>query len=235
MLTSENRSRSLGLLILVAIAPSIGALSALWIWPGGQGNVVYAVCKLVLYGVPALVAFRTVSRTQFAEGLRKGLSASSLIAAFASGILISGLILGIWFWVLAGTTDVSRLLDVVESSGMGSPLQFWLFAAWLCIGNSLLEEFVFRWFIDSRLRGLGVQPLFAIPLSGLIFTIHHIIVLAAYFDLPVVILGSAGVFIGGMIWSVMLRRWGSLIPAWISHALVDVAIIIVGASILGLL
>ena len=36
--TSAHRNRILGLLIVVACAPSIGALSALWLSPGGLGN-----------------------------------------------------------------------------------------------------------------------------------------------------------------------------------------------------
>jgi membrane protease YdiL (CAAX protease family) len=45
-------------------------------------------------------------------------------------------------------------------------------------------------------------------------------------------LGSAGVFAGGLIWSWSLRRYDSLIPGWISHALVDLAVVIIGASML---
>ena len=41
-------------------------------------------------------------------------------------------------------------------------------------------------------------------------------------------------FIGGLVWSWTLLRWNSLLPGWISHALVDVAVLVVGASILGL-
>ena len=48
-------------------------------------------------------------------------------------------------------------------------------------------------------------------------------------------MGSMGVFIGGLIWSWTLRQWGSIVPGWISHAIVDLAIAIVGASMLGLI
>ena len=118
---------------------------------------------------------------------------------------------------------------------MDGATAFWLFAAWLSLGNSLLEEFVFRWFVDGRLDRLGTPFALALPISGLIFTAHHVIVLAAYFDPLMVLLGSVGVFIGGLTWSWSLRRWGSLLPGWISHAIVDIAIFIVGAHMLGLL
>ena len=153
----------------------------------------------------------------------------------ASGLLIGGGIVALWFGWLQSTVDTSRLLEVIAESGLDQGGRFWLFAAWLIVGNSLLEEVVFRWFVDSRLGGLGIRAAIAIPMSALIFTIHHIIVLAAYFDVTLILMGSMGVFIGGLMWSWTLRRWGSIIPGWISHALVDLAIVIVGASMLGLL
>lgn len=225
---------TLGLLLMVAAAPSIGALSALWLWPGSVGSTIYALCKVVLYGIPAIVAWCTLTRADIREGIRRGLRTAPILYAIVSGLVIGGGILLLWFTLLAERSDTVKLVDVVTETGLDQQLRYWAFAAWLCIGNSLLEEFVFRWFIDSRLRILGVPPIFALGLSAAIFTMHHVIVLAAFFDPPLVILGSAGVFVGGVIWSWSLRHWQSLLPAWISHALIDVAIFLVGASILGI-
>ena len=90
-------------------------------------------------------------------------------------------------------------------------------------------------FVDGRLDRLAIPRFLILPISAFIFTAHHVIVLAAYFDPLMVVLGSCGVFIGGLLWSWSLRRWGSLLPGWISHAIVDIAIFIVGASMIGLL
>jgi membrane protease YdiL (CAAX protease family) len=43
---------------------------------------------------------------------------------------------------------------------------------------------------------------------------------------------SLGVFVGGLLWSWLLRRHGSLVPGYLSHILVDLAIFVVGASML---
>ena len=231
---STTKNRTLGLLLIVACVPSIGALSALWIWPGTLGGALYAVCKIVLYGVPTIVAFQTVRRAKPFTGFLRGFKRAPVSFGVLSGLFIGGFILGLWYWVLSGNVDLARLLDVVRENGLDQPVKYWLFAAWLCIGNSLLEEFAFRWFIDSRLRILGLGPVVAMPISAVIFTMHHVIVLSAFFGPLIVVLGSAGVFMGGLIWSFSLMRWGTLVPGWISHALVDLAIIIIGASILGL-
>ena len=231
---NARRTRTLVLLALVVAAPSTGALAALWLWPGPLGSGVYLAAKCVLYGIPAVIAWRTVTRQNLLDGLRRGLGRGALLFGLLSGLLISGVILGAWFWVLSGRVDVGALLAVVREAGMDDPIRYWLFAAWLCIGNSLLEEFVFRWFVDGRLSQLGLPRGLMLPISALIFTAHHVLVLAAYFSPGMVVLGSVGVFIGGLVWSWTLLRWNSLLPGWISHALVDVAVLVVGASILGL-
>ena len=233
--SKSNKSWLLGTLLIVAIAPSIGSLAGLWIWTGTLGSMIYAVCKTLLYGVPAYVAWRTISRKDLLSGWRSGTRLWAILLGTLSGLVIGGGIVMFWFAGFRDTVDTNRLLVVMMESGLNQPTRFWLFAAWLTIGNSLLEEFVFRWFVDSRLKILGLPFIIAIPISALIFTIHHVIVLAAFFDPRMVLSGSVGVFIGGLIWSVTLRLCKSVIPGWISHALVDLAIVLVGASILGLI
>ena len=226
--TKDRARGDLYLLLPVVAAPSIGTLSALWFWPGPIGGAVYAGCKVVLYGLPFLLWLR-MSRSQrpsFRTDLR------GVTGGLVSGTAIGSLILGLWFLSLADTTDTGPLLAVITENGLGAPVKFWLFAAWLCIGNSLLEEFVFRWFVDGRLRNLGLRIVWILPVSAGIFTLHHIFVLGAYFGPTLTIVGSSGVFIGGVLWSILHLKSSSLMPGWISHAIVDVAIIVVGASML---
>lgn len=226
--TKRRRSMLLAVLLPVVLAPTLGTLSALWFWPGAFGSTIYAGCKTVLYGLPLTIWVKSPK----AERPSFGLDTKWMLAGIGSGALISGVILALWFLILAGSTDTDALIQVIRENGLDGPLKFWLFAAWLCLGNSLLEEIVFRWFVDTRLRALGLRWAGVLPVSAAIFTLHHVFVLAAYFDVTLTLLGSLGVFIGGMLWSILRLKSGSLVPGWISHALVDLAIILVGASIL---
>ena len=195
------RNRTLLLLLIVAIAPSIGALSALWLWPGAVGGTIYTLCKVVLYGVPASVAWRTLDRTVVVEGFKRGLKIGPIVFAIASGVVIGGVILLVWYGLLPGNLPVGSLLAVVDESGLRDPVRYLLMAVWLCTGTALLEAIVFRRLVDSRLRLMRVPGLIAIPRSGLIFTAHHILVLAAYFPAGATAIFSLGVFIGGVTWS----------------------------------
>jgi hypothetical protein len=236
MATSELqvplRRRTFGLLILVILAPSLGALAALWWWPGSCGSAIYSLCKLVLYGVPTVVAWRTITRAQLVRGLRAGVQPAALLWGIGSGGMLGAVILVGWFGFVQGQLDLAALREVVNANGLDEPVRYWTMAIWLSVGNALLEEFVFRWFVDSRLKQLGLWIGLAIPISALIFTAHHVLVLMAYFPAVETILFSLGVFVGGLLWSWLLRRHGSLVPGYLSHILVDLALFVVGASML---
>ena len=220
------------LLLVVAIAPSIGAVSALWLWPGSIGGGIYVACKCILYGIPAVVAWKSVDGRSVLQGIKRGLAPVPLAFALGSAVLFGGVVLLAWNLYFRESLDLSNLKAVVAESGLDRPAAYLLMALWLSTGNALLEEFVFRWFVDSRLRLLGTPIVAAIALSGFIFTAHHILVLAAYFPVGPTIIFSMGIFIGGVCWSLALRRWHSLMPGWISHAFVDMAVFLVGWQML---
>lgn len=136
-------------------------------------------------------------------------------------------------WPLIGETaiDAAALRDLLHKNGLSSAARFFLAAAWICLVNSLLEEYAFRWFITSRIE--VVTPRGAVVLSGLAFTAHHLIILFALLPSAMAGIAGSGVFIGGLAWSWLYRRCGSVWPGWISHILVDVAIMGVGWQALG--
>ncbi len=231
LLAAPSRLRIAWPLILVGLAPSLGTLSALWWWPGTIGPSIYLLCKLVLYGVPTYFLMRTFDRESFLRGVRNGIQKGPLVYGTLSGILISVCILILWFVFLSGAIDFSPLLNRMEESGMNQMWKYLAFAIWLSLGNSLLEEFAFRWFVDGRLRLLGFSYIWVLLISAGIFTVHHVLVLLAFFDTGPAMVFSMGIFIGGLLWSWMHLKWGTLIPGWISHALIDIAVLAVGFDI----
>ena len=72
----------------------------------------------------------------------------------------------------------------------------------------------------------------AVLASAACFTVHHVTALQAQFDWKVTLLASLGVFIGGAIWSWMYGRYRSVWPGYLSHAIVDVAIYVIGWGII---
>jgi membrane protease YdiL (CAAX protease family) len=61
---------------------------------------------------------------------------------------------------------------------------------------------------------------------------HHIIVLLQYFPVPLTIFLSLMIGIGGVIWSWMYLRQGSLMGAWIAHMIVDFGALWIGYQLI---
>ncbi len=217
----SDRTRSLLALLLVAPAPTVGVFMAYYAAPGDVGAAAYTVSKAILYGFP-LVWLLWIERSRLSRSpMRRG----GAVAGLVSGLIIAGLILGAW--QLAGPLDGAAMRKALAPLGFNDPLKFLGLAAWMSLANALLEEYAFRWFVFSRVRAL-LPAIPAVAATGLIFTAHHVLVLKAFFDWPIVWVSSAGVLVGGLTWSALYARYGSIWPAWISHLCADVAIFTIG-------
>jgi hypothetical protein len=97
---------------------------------------------------------------------------------------------------------------------------------WITL-NSLMEEYVWRWFCfrqgEVLFGGMG-----GMWVSALGFTLHHIIALSGQFSLAATLLGSFGVFCGGTMWSWLYLKYRSVWPCYVSHAVVDLPIFVIG-------
>ncbi|MBL9148572.1 MAG: CPBP family intramembrane metalloprotease [Phycisphaerae bacterium] len=216
------RWSALASLAIVIPAPSIGALASFWLFPGPIGLVTYAVCKAVLYLTPALWSRFVDGEPWSWSPPRKG----GFGIGIGLGLLIGALIWAVYLVLGERAIDVSIFREVLDKNGLSTPMRFLVAAAWLSFVNALLEEYVFRWFITTRFA--AVAPRAAIGLSAAAFTLHHVIVLLKYLPVPSTILASAGIFVGGLLWSWLYRRSDSVWPPYVSHAIVDLAVMGVG-------
>ena len=116
------------------------------------------------------------------------------------------------------------LKAILDPVGLTVP---WKFAAaivfWVFI-NSVLEEYVFRWFITSKIEQFVKGKWRSSFLSSAVFTLHHSIALVIFLNPLGAIIASVGVFIGGTVFSWLYLEYRSIWIAWIAHAFADVAI-----------
>jgi membrane protease YdiL (CAAX protease family) len=110
---------------------------------------------------------------------------------------------------------------------------FWAFAVVLSLFHSLLEEYYWRGFVfgllDERLDQWQANLLAAAAFSS-----HHFVILWAFFPPWLALLTGVGVFLGGVIWSWQYHFQGrrSLAGIWVSHALVDFTLMVIGWQLL---
>lgn len=197
-------------------------------------KVAFVAGKMIQFGFPIVLVWMTARHLirierPHSDGIWLGLGFGAFVSL---GIFL------LYFAVLRGT-DVfgetpNKVNDILRQVNLDSRLGFLLFAAFISIPHSFLEEYYWRWFVFgwlSRYLPLSI----AIVVSSLAFMAHHVIVLAVYLPgyfwlaaVPFSLCTAAG----GGVWAWMYHRYKTLYPIWVSHLLVDLALMAVGYDLL---
>jgi len=205
-------------------APSLGAWIGLILLPGHPvGRVLFFLSKAWLVVLPILWRLRIERRPlSWSPPRHGGFGLGALLGVAAAGLI--GLVYG-------GLGPALLDPDAFRAMGASTGLAQWpvyLVGAlyWISV-NSVLEEMVWRWFVVERFEALGLGA-GSVPASAAGFTIHHIVAMRVYCDWPATLFCAAGVFVGGALWSALYRRTRSIWPGYLSHAIVDVAVFVLG-------
>ncbi|MDP6333509.1 MAG: lysostaphin resistance A-like protein [Candidatus Poseidoniaceae archaeon] len=221
---SNQNSLALIGLILVAIAPSISVITGFALKAGLLAIIVFIFTKMWVFGLPAFW-YLYIEKGEKSLSLPKngGWKVSTFLGI---GMLI--VIFIAYFLLGEKLLKADELIEILDSVGLTVAWKFALAILFWVFINSVLEEYVFRWFITSKIEQLVGGVWIPIFLSAGIFTIHHTIALAYFIDPLGNLLASLGVFIGGAIFSWLYMTYRSIWIAWIAHAIADIAIFIIG-------
>jgi membrane protease YdiL (CAAX protease family) len=225
--TMTTRQRSIRALLLLAPIPTLGIASVLIWWPGPVGRSLFSAAKVWLLLFPVLWHLGIDRGRLSLSPVRKGgLGVGALVG------LAMAAVIGATYWLIAvPRIDPAMLRSEVADMGLATPSAYALGALYWIFINSVVEEYVFRWFVQSRCETLMPRWI-AIGVSAAIFTTHHVVAMATFLNPVLTALASAGVFIGGATWSWMANRYGSIWPGWVAHALADVAVFACGWHLL---
>jgi membrane protease YdiL (CAAX protease family) len=224
----EPPASALTALLLIAGAPTFGVLAAMYIWPGTLlGKIVFFACIAWLLGLPLFWHRIVDGRRWTLSPARKG---GFGVGAFL-GLAISVVIVVTFLVIGRQQIDPAVMTAEAEQNGIGTWPMYLAFSAYLILVNSVLEEYVYRWFIFSKCEVLLPGWLAVLVAAG-IFTVHHVFALMEQVPPLITAIGSVGVFIGGAIWSWMYLKYRSVWPGYLSHAIVDVAILAIGAYVI---
>ena len=213
------RRRALLALVFLAPAPSLGVWAAMVAAPGSVGHGVFLIAKLWLLVFPA-AWYLLVEKGKPSWSLpRRG----GMVAGVLSGVILAAaIVLGAWLGDVQHM-DLSPLRAAVREMNLASSAAYFAGAAAWTLVNSLIEEYVYRWFVLRQCEVL-LPPAAAVIASAAVFTIHHVIALNQYLEPGFTALASAGVFVGGIVWATLYHRYRSIWPGWISHVLADIAV-----------
>lgn len=207
----------------------------------------YTACKIAQFLLP-IVWLLLVARR------RRGASPASprhsdrgptknrdthLAGGVASGALLAAIVLLFYMVVLRGgdlTAEAAvRIAARLEALHCATPIRYVALALFISVVHSFLEEYYWRWFAFGRLRAyLGMGG--AVALSSVAFAAHHVIALHTFTGSGhfwwATLLFSLAVAGAGALWAWQYARGGSLVPVWVSHTLVDLAIMATGYDLI---
>jgi membrane protease YdiL (CAAX protease family) len=210
-------------LYFVALAPGAGS------GPSPLMQAVYAGSKVVQFGFP-VIYLMLADRSGFREW---GLSRKGVGLGVVFGLVVAAGVFPVFevlrrVGLLDGVGEALRAK--VTELGVPTPGAFAALAAFIALLHSGLEEYYWRGFVFGRLRmAIAFGP--AVTVSSLGFMAHHVIILAVYMPgrlCSVAVPLSLCIAVGGAFWAWLYERSGSLLGPWVSHAVVDAAIMAVG-------
>ena len=216
-------------LALVAFVPTISILFTLTYNDDEfTSQIFFIICKLWLLLAPAYWYLRFEKNPpSWSLPSRDGMAVGGI-----SGIIMSIIIIVMWL-LFGDTLDTESMISELESTGLTkirmyiAGMIYWIFL------NSLLEEYVFRWFVTIKSIELLGSENSAIILSAILFTLHHAIALHYFgFIWWQTVMASFGLLSAAAIWSWLYVRYRSVWVCWFSHAICDVAVFGIGYLII---
>ncbi len=221
----SEKGKALLAMALLVPAPTIGVYLAMVFEStrGDEGRIAYGLSKAWILLLPLVWrVWVDKDRLSFSPARKGGFKAAALL-----GVTIGVVILAAYGLIGRTWIDPETVREAASTNGIGEIWQYLGLVVYLALVNSLLEEYVWRWFVFRKCETLvGGWP--AVLLSAAMFTIHHIVALKAQFDWSVTIVGSLGVFVGGAVWSWCYLKYRSIWPGYVSHLIADVVIFVIG-------
>ncbi len=218
-----DRRRALLALALLAPVPTIGIAAALIFFPGPVGRAIFFVAKVWLFAFPAAWYVLVEKGQPSWSPLRRGGLGTGLLL----GLATAAVIFATYLFLGVGTIDPDHLRTEAAEMGIGTPMLYLLGAAYWIFVNSVIEEYVYRWFVQHQCEQLMPVKVAAFA-SAAVFTFHHVVAIATFLNPGLTVLASLGIFTGGLMWSVMYSHYRSIWPPWVAHAIADVAVFLCG-------
>ena len=216
-------------LALVAFVPTISILFTLTYNDDEfTSQIFFIICKLWILLAPAYWYLRVEKNSpSMSLPSRDGMAVGGI-----SGIIMSIIIIVMWL-LFGDTLDTDSMISELESTGLTkirmyiAGMIYWIFL------NSLLEEYVFRWFVTIKSIELLGSEARAVILSAILFTLHHGIALHYFgFFWWQTVIACFGLLSAAVIWSWLYVRYRSVWVCWFSHAICDIAVFGLGYLII---
>ena len=142
----ELHNKPLIAILLVGLIPSVSVIFGIEIIENELlSQLFFASCKVWIFLVPTIWYLKVEKKPISKNSPTK----EGIVWGLITGILMSLIIVITWF-LFNETLDIDGMVDILQSKGLDDinlyiiGMFYWIFI------NSLLEEYVFRWFITTK-------------------------------------------------------------------------------------
>lgn len=236
--TTETRSdppggQDLVFAVLPAmVVPLLGALIYFVAYADEPwARAVYTLVKIYTLVWPVLATWLVLRERLPRPNLRDARHWRAVPLGLAFGLLVGALAVGLTLSPLGEALFAFRSQVRAQVGQFGVLDHYLAFSLFLSLAHSGLEEYYWRWFVFGTLRRLWSRHP-AAAIAGVAFASHHVVVLSQYFSVSWTVLLSLAVAGGGYLWCLMVERQRTLMGAWVSHVLIDLAILWIGYRML---
>ena len=225
--------------MLAMVVPLLGALGYFGMGTSGSvAQALYTATKVFTVVWPVFVLFALEGHRGW-RIVPLRMTGRALGVGLCSGAIMAVLVLAASWSPLGEVLAAARPQVQARAASLGLLRHYVWFAVFLSVVHSAIEEYYWRWFVFGRLRRLigddgkvGLRRHIPSVLAAMSFAAHHVVVVSAFAGLSWGIVGGAVVMCAGLVWNSHYARQGTLVGAWVSHAMVDAAIMGVGYRLL---
>ena len=220
-----DRTSALTAILLVGFIPTISIVFTLnYNDDELTSQIFFMACKIWIFVVPTYWFLKIEGNPiSWSKPDRSG-----VVMCAVTGLLMTGIILIMWM-IFGDTIDTDSMIAEMDTTGLTDVRVYFAGMIYWIFLNSMLEEYVFRWFITTKGIEIFGSEVGGIALSALMFTLHHTIALHLFgFVWWQTVVASFGLLSAAAIWSWLYVRHKSIWVCWISHAICDVAVFGIG-------
>jgi len=142
--------------------------------------------------------------------------------------LFSMILIALTAWILRGSIDWDAIHASMEARHI-TKSTFLLVFLYIMFGNSLIEEYFFRWIVQRQMA-FHSRP-GSYMLSASMFSLYHVTIFGTWFSGWILCLALFWLFSGGLFFSWLYEKTGGIWSAWVFHILADSMILLIGYQV----
>lgn len=138
--------------------------------------------------------------------------------------LLWALVIFITYFLLKDVISWDAIRVSLEVRSITASSFVWVFV-YIMFGNSLLEEFFFRWIVFNETK--KISKIFAYGFSSVLFALYHIVIFGTWFSWYLIVLALVWLLLWSLFFAWLYEKTGGIWWAWVFHIIADLAILII--------